>query len=93
MSVGEIKFTVWEYLKHYTYALCATSWNKSAKAVDAFLGVAVGASFNPQEIQAPNWTMAAYIFGVVYFRSVVEYLAANPFPTSLRTRHPFPPGL
>jgi hypothetical protein len=93
MSAAEVKFTVWAYLKHYTYALFATSWNKSTKAVDAFLGIAVGAAFDPQNIQAPNWSMAAYIFGVVYFRSVAEYLAANPIPTSLASRHPYQPSV
>lgn len=87
MSAGELKSQVWRYVCHYCYALAAKSWNSSVKSVDAFMGVAVGASLNPEQIQAPNWTMAAYIFGVVYARSVVSHLAENPIPTSLEPRH------
>jgi hypothetical protein len=88
VSAAELKYNVLRYIKHYVYALFAKSWNSSVKAVDAFMGIAVGASLNPEQIQAPNWTMAAYIFGVVYARSVVSYLAENPIPTTLETSTP-----
>ena len=95
MSTQQIRSNIWQFVKHYTFALFTKSWNSSVKSVDAFMGIAVGASLNPQQIQAPNWTMAAYIFGVVYARSVISYLAENPLPTSLQpppaSRPPFPP--
>lgn len=87
MSAAEVKSTVWAYVCHYSYAMAAKSWNSSVKSVDAFLGVAVGAAVAPEQIQAPNWTMAAYIFGVVYVRSVISYLAENPIPTSIARHH------
>lgn len=92
MSARDLKSKAWKWAKHYLYGLLVKSWNSSIKSVDAFMGVAVGAAVNPDQIQAPNWTMAAYIFGTVYVRSVVSYFAENPIPVSLADDEELPPG-
>jgi hypothetical protein len=90
MSASDVASRAWEYLMWYFYVMAVKSWNSSIKSVDAFLGVAVGSALQPEKIQAPNWEMALYIFGVVYGRAVISHLADNPFPTSLKSRSPFP---
>lgn len=88
MSTAEVKSRIWQYLKHYSYGCFAYGFNSSTKAVDAFIGIAVGASINPEDVQAPNWQMALFVFGTVWARKTFEFLALNPIPSSLTT-HPF----
>lgn len=88
MSGREISSRAWAYVKWYVYVMAVKSWNSSIKSVDAFMGVAVGSALAPEQIQAPNWSMAAYIFGVVYGRAVISHLAENPIPTTLERDQP-----
>lgn len=88
MSIADARSTVWQWAKHYLLGAFIKSWNSSITAVDAFVGVAVGASVDPQAIQSPNWKMVIYVFGVKYCLSIIKYFAENPIPTTLESRIP-----
>jgi hypothetical protein len=95
MSGEKIRTTVWAWLKHYLYGCFAKSWNGAISGVYGFIGVSTGAALNPQVIQAPNWEMAAYIFGVSFTISALGYFKDNPLPPSIAppaTNSPFIPA-
>ncbi len=91
MSGTQIKSTLWKWSRHYAYGAFAKSWNGAFTSVDAFLGVAVGATIDPQTIQAPNWRMIAYVFGVKFATGAIRYFSENPLPPSINSNPPFPP--
>lgn len=80
------------WLLHYFYGLFATSWNGSISAVDAFIGLAVGAAVSP-DVHAMDWRGCLAVFGTTYVRQVFLYFKANPIPEKLSepTEPPFAP--
>lgn len=91
-NIKRVRSDVWRWLKHYFYGLFAKSWNGAVNGVYGFVGVATGAALNPQAIQAPNWQMAAYVFGVSFAISAIGYFKDNPLPPSLGMETPFTPN-
>ncbi len=79
------------WLLHYFYGLFATSWNGSISAVDAFMGLAVGAAVSPQ-VHAIDWRGCLAVFGTKYVQQAVAYFLKNPIPEKLSepSEPPFP---
>lgn len=85
---------IWRYVLHYLYGLFARSWNSSIGAVDAFIGLAVGAAVST-EIHAIDWRGALAVFCTTWLRAALLYFKDHPIPEQLpaETRAPFaPPG-
>lgn len=79
---------IWRWLKHFAYGLFAKSWNGAINGVYGFVGIATGSALNPEKVQAPNWEMAAYIFGTAFAISAIGYFKDNPFPERLPESQP-----
>ena len=68
---------------HYSWGSFSSGINGAVLAVKGTLGVAAGAAFNPQSIQAPNADMALYLFGVAFALNGLDWFSKNPLPTDL----------
>lgn len=68
---------------HYCWGCFSSGINGATLAVKGTLGVATGAAFNPQAIQAPNPDMALYLFAVAFALSGLDWFTKNPLPTNL----------
>lgn len=90
MTARAVRSDIWRWTKHFFYGAFAKSWNGAINGVYGFVGVATGAAIEPQKIQAPNWEMVAYIFGVSFAISALGYFKDNPLPPHLGTPPPFP---
>jgi hypothetical protein len=92
-KVRRISQRVWRYIAHYLYGLFAKSWNSSVGAVDAFIGLAVGAAVTSQ-IQAIDWRGALAVFGTTWVRAALLYFKENPIPEQFpgATHPPFARG-
>lgn len=69
----------------YYWGMFSSGSNGAALAVKATLGVAAGAAFNPQQVQAPNPVMIVYIFGSAFALNALDWLTKNPLPTTFST--------
>ncbi len=85
MSATAVKSTIWKWSRHYMYGCFAKSWSGAFSGVDAYLGIAVGAAMSPEVIQAPNWEMIWYVFGVKFLHSAIRYFHENPLPPAFTT--------
>src|SRR6266700_617427 len=74
--------TIWSFIKHYVYGLFAKSFNGGISAMDAFIGLSVGAAVT-SDITKPNWQAAAAVFVVSFARSGLMYFKDNPLPAKL----------
>lgn len=70
------------WARHYFYGLFAQSWNTSISAVDAFIGLAVGAAVSV-DVHAINWKGALAVFATTYVRTALQYFRDNPLPKQL----------
>jgi energy-converting hydrogenase Eha subunit E len=68
---------------HYCWGVFSAGLNGAVLAIKGTLGVAAGAAFNPQTIQAPNVDMAFYLFGVAFALNGLDWFTKNPLPTNL----------
>lgn len=76
---------------HYQWGMFTSGLNGAALAVKGTLGVAAGAAFNPQQIQAPNPAMCLYVFCVAFALNALDWFGKNPLPTKIDdTTPPFP---
>ncbi len=76
---------------HYQWGMFTSGLNGAVLAVKGTLGVAAGAAFNPEQIQAPNPTLGLYVFGVAFLLNALDWFSKNPLPTKLdETAAPFP---
>lgn len=83
------------YLAHYFYGLFAKSWNSSIGAVDAFIGLAVGAAVTTS-VQAIDWRGTLAVFCTTWLRSALMYFKDHPIPETIQlpeTTPPFGEGL
>lgn len=67
---------------HYYWGMFSSGVNGAALAIKGTLGVAAGAAFNPQQVQAPNPTIIIYLFGVAFVLNAIDWLTKNPLPTT-----------
>lgn len=74
--------TVKRYIAHYFYGMFAKSFNSGILAVDAAIGLAVGASVSP-EVAKPTLLAILSIFGVSYGRSCLMWFKDHPIPEKL----------
>lgn len=82
--------SVWRCIVHYIYGMFATSFNSSITAMDAVIGLSVGAAATP-DIMKPNWKAAVAVFGVCFLRSCLMYFKDHKLPEKLpETAAPFP---
>ncbi len=70
---------------HYQWGMFSSGVNGAALAIKGTLGVAAGAAFNPQQVQAPNPTIIVYLFGVAFALAALDWLTKNPLPTTFST--------
>ena len=90
MTARAVRSDIWKWVKHFFYGAFAKSWNGAIAGVYGFVGVATGSALDPQKIQAPNWEMILYIFGVSFAISAIGYFKDHPLPPSLGSPPPFP---
>ena len=85
--------TIGRWLAHYFYGMFAKSFNSGITAMDAVIGLAVGAIVSV-DVPKPNWQAAVAVFGVVFLRSCVMYFKDHPIPEKLpdgtQSLPPFP---
>lgn len=74
--------SAWRCVVHYIYGMFATSFNSSITAMDAVIGLSVGAAAS-SEIAKPNWKAAVAVFGVCFFRSCLMYFRDHQLPEKL----------
>lgn len=82
---------VWRMAKHYAYGCFAKSWNGAIAAVYAFLGLATGASVDPEHFSPPSMRVLWFTFAVAFAINGIGYFKDNPLPEKLAdTKPPFP---
>ncbi len=81
-AVKQTGSNVWQFVKHYTYGLFAKSFNGGISAMDAFIGLSVGAAVTT-DITKPNWQAALAVFAVSFLRSGLTYFRDHPLPEKL----------
>lgn len=75
---------------HYCWGCFSAGMNGAVVGVKGTLGVAAGAAFNPQQIQAPNPTIGLYVFSTAFVLNALDWFSKNPLPTELiGTKSPF----
>lgn len=74
--------TIWHIIGHYTYGMFATSFNSSITAIDAVIGLSVGAATS-DSVTKPNWQAALAVFGTSFVRSCFLYFKSHPLPEKL----------
>lgn len=82
MITPEMRAKLSDMSFHYQWGMFSSGVNGAALAVKGTLGVAAGAAFNPQQVQAPNPTIIVYLFGVAFVLNAIDWLTKNPLPTS-----------
>ena len=70
------------FFKHYVYGLIAKQWNSAFTALDAFVGLAVGAAVSTS-IHAIDWRGALAVFATNWLRAGLQYIRDNPLPPEL----------
>lgn len=80
------------WLAWYFFGMFAKSFNSGITAMDAVIGLAVGAAATT-EITKPNWQAALAVFGVTFARSCLMWMKDHPIPEKLPdgTTPPFKP--
>jgi hypothetical protein len=81
-ATKKITVTIWRYCAYYFYGMFAKSFNCGITAVDAVIGLAVGAAVST-DVTKPNWKAAASVFGVTFIRSCFMYFRDHPIPEKL----------
>lgn len=95
-SPGTVRITktIWRYVAHYVYGMFAKSFNSGITAVDAAIGLAVGAAVT-SEVSKPTFLAVLSIFGTTFGRSCLMYFRDHPIPEKLPdavpTNPPFSP--
>lgn len=75
---------------HYLLAMVAKSFNGAVAAAYSFLGMATGASFDPEHFDAPGWRTFGWTFAVAFGVGFLGYLKDHPLPEKLpETTPPF----
>lgn len=89
-STKRVSRSIWRWIMHYIYGMFSKSFNSAIIAMDAVIGLAVGAAASA-DVAKPNWKVAVSVFGVTFLRSCLMYFRDNPLPERLpETQPPFP---